>query len=135
MTPGSDVSRLSTTAASAAARGLSIVVPVYNEAAGLAFKDGDDTREGGDVRFGTVKRGGKLSFERAGQFCELLLVVVANEERTGAEDFLCEMRIAEEIACAHLEEDGENIVRACAVFVRRLGEQFDARVALALSDS
>ncbi|XIA66611.1 glycosyltransferase family 2 protein [Bradyrhizobium sp. TZ2] len=36
MTLGSDVSRLSTTAASAAARGLSIVVPLYNEAAGLA---------------------------------------------------------------------------------------------------
>ena len=33
---GSDVSGLSTTAASAAAQGLSIVVPVYNEAAGLA---------------------------------------------------------------------------------------------------
>src|SRR3954469_16040359 len=33
---GSDVSRLTTTAASAAAQGLSIVVPVYNEAAGLA---------------------------------------------------------------------------------------------------
>src|SRR6202000_2699481 len=32
---GSDVSRLSTTAADAAAQGLSIVVPVYNEAAGL----------------------------------------------------------------------------------------------------
>ena len=37
MTLGSDVSRLSTTTASAAARGLSIVVPVYNEAAGLAM--------------------------------------------------------------------------------------------------
>src|SRR3954447_23428885 len=37
MTPGSDVSRLSTTAASAAAQGLSIVVPLYNEAAGLAL--------------------------------------------------------------------------------------------------
>ena len=36
MTLGSDVSGLSTTAASAAARGLSIVVPLYNEAAGLA---------------------------------------------------------------------------------------------------
>src|SRR6476620_399829 len=36
MTLGSDVSGLSTTAASAAALGLSIVVPVYNEAAGLA---------------------------------------------------------------------------------------------------
>jgi len=36
MTLGSDVSALTTTAASAAARGLSIVVPVYNEAAGLA---------------------------------------------------------------------------------------------------
>ena len=36
MTLGSDVSGLSTTAASAAARGLSIVVPVYNEAAGLS---------------------------------------------------------------------------------------------------
>src|SRR5437899_5001980 len=36
MTLGSDVSALTTTAASAAAKGLSIVVPVYNEAAGLA---------------------------------------------------------------------------------------------------
>src|SRR6478735_3058347 len=36
MTLGSDVSRLTTTAASAAAQGLSIVVPLYNEAAGLA---------------------------------------------------------------------------------------------------
>jgi glycosyltransferase involved in cell wall biosynthesis len=34
---GSDVSALSTTAATAAAQGLSIVVPVYNEAAGLAL--------------------------------------------------------------------------------------------------
>src|ERR1700732_2493251 len=34
---GSDVSGLSTTAATAAAQGLSIVVPVYNEAAGLAL--------------------------------------------------------------------------------------------------
>ena len=33
---GSDVSSLSTTAANAAAKGLSIVVPAYNEAAGLA---------------------------------------------------------------------------------------------------
>src|SRR5712675_1247886 len=33
---GTDVSALSTTAASAAAQGLSIVVPLYNEAAGLA---------------------------------------------------------------------------------------------------
>ena len=33
---GSDVSGLSTTAASAAAQGLSVVVPLYNEAAGLA---------------------------------------------------------------------------------------------------
>ena len=37
MTLGSDVSRLTTTAASAAAQGLSIVVPVYNQAAGLAM--------------------------------------------------------------------------------------------------
>jgi polyisoprenyl-phosphate glycosyltransferase len=36
MTLGSDVSSLSTTAASAAAQGLTIVVPVYNEAAGLS---------------------------------------------------------------------------------------------------
>jgi polyisoprenyl-phosphate glycosyltransferase len=36
MTLGSDVSGLTTTAANAAAKGLSIVVPVYNEAAGLA---------------------------------------------------------------------------------------------------
>ena len=33
---GTDVSSLSTTAATAAAQGLSIVVPLYNEAAGLA---------------------------------------------------------------------------------------------------
>src|SRR5260370_15306610 len=33
---GTDVSGLSTTAANAAAQGLSIVVPLYNEAAGLA---------------------------------------------------------------------------------------------------
>ena len=33
---GTDVSNLTTTAANAAAAGLSIVVPVYNEAAGLA---------------------------------------------------------------------------------------------------
>src|SRR6202023_633167 len=33
---GGDVSSLSTTAATAAAQGLSIVVPLYNEAAGLA---------------------------------------------------------------------------------------------------
>ncbi|HEV7601187.1 MAG TPA: glycosyltransferase family 2 protein [Bradyrhizobium sp.] len=37
MTLGSDVSRLSTNAATAAAQGLSIVVPVYNEAAGLGL--------------------------------------------------------------------------------------------------
>src|ERR1700754_3410885 len=37
MTLGSDVSRLSTNAASSAAQGLSIVVPLYNEAAGLAL--------------------------------------------------------------------------------------------------
>ena len=35
-TLGSDVSGLTTTATGAAAKGLSIVVPVYNEAAGLA---------------------------------------------------------------------------------------------------
>jgi glycosyltransferase involved in cell wall biosynthesis len=40
MTLGSDVSRLSTTAASAAAQGLSIVVPLYNEAAGLVLLHG-----------------------------------------------------------------------------------------------
>jgi len=33
---GMDVSGLSTTAANAAAQGLSVVVPLYNEAAGLA---------------------------------------------------------------------------------------------------
>ena len=36
MTLGTDVSNLSTTSATAAAQGLSIVVPVYNEAGGLA---------------------------------------------------------------------------------------------------
>src|SRR3954469_19460315 len=36
MTLGTDVSRLSTNVATAAAQGLSIVVPLYNEAAGLA---------------------------------------------------------------------------------------------------
>ncbi len=40
MTLGTDVSSLSTTAASAAAQGLSIVVPVYNEAAGLTLLHG-----------------------------------------------------------------------------------------------
>src|ERR1700730_6096095 len=34
---GSDVSSLSTTAANAAAQGMSVVVPLYNEAAGLAL--------------------------------------------------------------------------------------------------
>jgi polyisoprenyl-phosphate glycosyltransferase len=37
MTLGTDVSRLTTTAANAAAQGLSIVVPLYNEAPGLAL--------------------------------------------------------------------------------------------------
>ncbi|MFL6826417.1 MAG: glycosyltransferase family 2 protein, partial [Bradyrhizobium sp.] len=37
MTLGTDVSGLTTTAAMAAAQGLSIVVPLYNEAAGLAL--------------------------------------------------------------------------------------------------
>jgi glycosyltransferase involved in cell wall biosynthesis len=37
MTPSTDIPRLSATAASTAAQGLSIVVPVYNEAAGLAL--------------------------------------------------------------------------------------------------
>jgi polyisoprenyl-phosphate glycosyltransferase len=37
MVLGSDVSSLSTTAANAAAQGMSVVVPVYNEAAGLAL--------------------------------------------------------------------------------------------------
>src|SRR3974390_3079345 len=37
---GKDVSDLSTTAATAAAQGLSIVVPVYNEASGLALLHG-----------------------------------------------------------------------------------------------
>src|SRR6202012_6181891 len=37
---GTDVSSLSTTAATAAAQGLSIVVPLYNEAAGLAALHG-----------------------------------------------------------------------------------------------
>src|SRR5436189_6212842 len=36
MTLGNDVSGLTTTVATAAAQGLSIVVPLYNEAAGLA---------------------------------------------------------------------------------------------------
>src|SRR3954449_10968098 len=37
MTPGNDLSRSSSRAATAAAQGLSIVVPLYNEAAGLAL--------------------------------------------------------------------------------------------------
>jgi glycosyltransferase involved in cell wall biosynthesis len=40
MTLGTDVSGLSTTAATAAAQGMSIVVPLYNEAAGLTFLHG-----------------------------------------------------------------------------------------------
>ena len=39
MTLGSDVSRLSTTAANAAAQGLSIIVPVYNAAAVVDIND------------------------------------------------------------------------------------------------
>ena len=46
---GTDVSDLSTTAATAAAQGLSIVVPVYNEAAGLALLHRTSERPGQDA--------------------------------------------------------------------------------------
>ena len=52
MTLGTDVSRLSTSAANAAAQGLSIVVPLYNEAAGLALLH---TRLAGLATFGAEK--------------------------------------------------------------------------------
>src|ERR1700723_2949724 len=59
---GTDVSGLSTTAATAAAQGLSIVVPLYNEAAGLAFLH---TRLGG---LATALR------QRYGLACELVYI-------------------------------------------------------------
>jgi polyisoprenyl-phosphate glycosyltransferase len=62
MTLGTDVSGLSTTAANAAAQGLSIVVPVYNEAAGLAALH---------ARLGALA---KTLRERYGLGCEVVYV-------------------------------------------------------------
>src|SRR3954467_14102683 len=62
MTLGSDVSRLSTNAANAAAQGLSIVVPLYNEAAGLALLH---------ERLGTLATALKARF---GLACEVVYV-------------------------------------------------------------
>ena len=59
---GTDVSDLSTTAANAAAQGLSIVVPLYNEAAGLAFLH---------QRLGTLA---KTLRQRYGLGCEVVYV-------------------------------------------------------------
>src|SRR6202051_2317454 len=59
---GTDVSGLSTTAATAAAQGLSIVVPVYNEAAGLALLH---------QRLGDLARSLK---DRYGLACEVVYV-------------------------------------------------------------
>src|ERR1700692_1421255 len=62
MVLGTDVSGLSTTAATAAAQGLSIVVPVYNEAAGLALLH---------QRLGDLARSLK---DRYGLACEVVYV-------------------------------------------------------------
>src|SRR3954452_22549830 len=62
MTLGSDVSRLSTNVATAAAQGLSIVVPLYNEAAGLASLH---------ARLGALATGLKA---RYGLACEVVYV-------------------------------------------------------------
>src|ERR1700686_1161029 len=59
---GTDVSALSTTAANAAAQGLSIVVPLYNEAAGLALLHG---------RLGELA---KALRQRYGLACEVVYV-------------------------------------------------------------
>jgi len=59
---GTDVSGLSTTAATAAAQGLSIVVPLYNEAAGLAFLH---------ARLGEMA---KALRQRCGVACEVVYV-------------------------------------------------------------
>jgi glycosyltransferase involved in cell wall biosynthesis len=67
---GTDVSSLSTTAANAAAQGLSIVVPVYNEAAGLAALHG---RLG--ALAGTLKA-------RYGLGCEVVYVDDGSADRT-----------------------------------------------------
>ena len=67
---GTDVSSLSTTAANAAAQGLSIVVPVYNEAAGLAALHG---------RLGALARTLKA---RYGLGCEVVYVDDGSSDRT-----------------------------------------------------
>src|SRR6201995_4919041 len=67
---GTDVSSLSTTAANAAAQGLSIVVPVYNEAAGLAALHG---------RLGALARTLKARY-RLG--CEVVYVDDGSSDRT-----------------------------------------------------
>src|SRR6201986_3049414 len=67
---GTDVSSLSTTAANAAAQGLSIVVPVYNEAAGLASLHD---------RLGALARTLKA---RYGLGCEVVYVDDGSADRT-----------------------------------------------------
>src|SRR6201996_310329 len=67
---GTDVSSLSTTAANAAAQGLSIVVPVYNEAAGLASLHD---------RLGALARTLKA---RYGLGCEVVYVDDGSSDRT-----------------------------------------------------
>jgi len=67
---GTDVSNLSTTAASAAAKGLSIVVPLHNEAAGLAALHG---------RFSALARTLKA---RYGLACEVVYIDDGSSDAT-----------------------------------------------------
>jgi glycosyltransferase involved in cell wall biosynthesis len=67
---GSDVSKLSTTAATAAAQGLSIVVPVYNEAAGLVLLH---------QRLGLLAKGLR---KRYGLACEVVYVDDGSQDST-----------------------------------------------------
>src|SRR5579872_5115920 len=67
---GTDVSSLSTTAANAAAQGLSIVVPAYNEAAGLALLH---------QRLGDLAR---VLLRRYGLACEVVYVDDGSSDQT-----------------------------------------------------
>jgi polyisoprenyl-phosphate glycosyltransferase len=70
MTPGTDIPRLSTTAANTAAQGLSIVVPVYNEGAGLALLHERLTSLGGTLK------------SRYGLACEVVYIDDGSKDNT-----------------------------------------------------
>src|SRR5258708_22913081 len=91
MTLGSNVSGLTTTAANAAAQGLSIVVPLYNEATGLAFLH---QRLGGLAR--TLR-------QRYGLACEVIYVDDGSADAT--------LRIARGLAADALDIQGVSLSR------------------------